>query len=41
MAKRFGLIKTVKPEINKLIEIGLHIDPNLLAKVYQKIGEQE
>ncbi|MCF8039378.1 MAG: DUF3368 domain-containing protein, partial [Desulfohalobiaceae bacterium] len=41
MAKRVGIIKAVRPRINKLIEVGLHIDPDLLRGVYQKIGEQE
>ena len=41
MAKRVGIIKDVKPQINRLIEVGLRIDPDLLRVVYQKIGEQE
>lgn len=39
MAKRVGLINAVKPEINKLTEVGLRIDPDLLKEVYQRIGE--
>lgn len=39
MAKRVGLIKAVRPEIEKLLGIGLRIDPVLLSNVYQKIGE--
>ena len=39
MAKRVGLINAVQPEINKLADVGLRIDPDLLKKVYQKIGE--
>lgn len=39
MAKRVGLINAVKPEINKLTEVGLRIDPDLLTEVYQRIGE--
>jgi predicted nucleic acid-binding protein len=39
MAKRFGLVKAVRPEIEKLIAIGLRIDPVLLSSVYQKFGE--
>lgn len=39
MAKRVGLVNVAKPEINKLIEAGLLIDPDLLTKVYQRIGE--
>lgn len=39
MAKRIGLINAVQPEIKKLTEVGLRIDPELLKKVYQKIGE--
>lgn len=39
MAKRFGLIHSVKPEIMKLTEIRLRIDTNLLTKVYRRIGE--
>ena len=41
MAKRVGIINDVKPQINRLIEVGLRIDPDLLRGVYQKIGEQE
>lgn len=41
MAKRVGIIKDVKPQINRLIEVGLRVDPDLLRGVYQKIGEQE
>jgi predicted nucleic acid-binding protein len=39
MAKRVGLVKVVRPEIEKLIGIGLRIDPVLLSGVYQKVGE--
>ncbi len=39
MAKRFGLINAVKPELNKIIEVGLRIDSDLLTKVYQRISE--
>ncbi len=39
MAKRVGLVKAVKPEINKLIDIGIRIDHRLLAEIYLKIGE--
>jgi predicted nucleic acid-binding protein len=39
MAKRVGLIGEAKPEINKLKELGLRIDTDLLTKVFQKIGE--
>ena len=39
MAKRMGLTDEVKPGINKLKEVGLRIDPDLLTKIYQKIGE--
>jgi len=39
MAKRVGLVKAVKPEINKLIDVGIHIDHRLLAEIYSKIGE--
>ncbi|WP_045222031.1 DUF3368 domain-containing protein [Desulfonatronum thioautotrophicum] len=39
MAKRVGLVKSIRPEIEKLIGIGLRIDPVLLSGVYQKIGE--
>lgn len=39
MAKRFGLIDAVKPEMSKLTEVGLRIDPDLLTKVYHRIGE--
>ncbi len=39
MAKRVGLINAAKPEINKLIEVGIRINPDLLAKIYQGIGE--
>lgn len=39
IAKRIGLVNAVQPEIKKLTEVGLHIDPDLLKKVYQKIGE--
>ncbi len=39
MAKRMGLTDEAKPGINKLKEVGLRIDPDLLTKIYQKIGE--
>jgi predicted nucleic acid-binding protein len=39
MAKRVGLVKAVKPEINKLIDVGIRIDHRLLAEIYSKIGE--
>lgn len=39
MAKRVGLIHAVKPEINKLTEVGLRIDPDLLTKIYFRSGE--
>lgn len=39
MAKRVGLIDAAKPEINKLRDVGLRIDPDMLTKVYRKIGE--
>ncbi len=39
MAKRVGLVKAVKPEINKLLDVGIRIDHRLLAEIYSKIGE--
>lgn len=39
MAKRLGVVDAVKPEINKLREVGLRVDPDLLAAIYQKISE--
>jgi hypothetical protein len=33
------LEKADLPEIKKLTQVGLRIDPELLKKVYQKIGE--
>lgn len=39
MAKRVGLIEAVRPEIEKLLGIGLRIDNVLLSSVYHKIGE--
>jgi predicted nucleic acid-binding protein len=39
MAKRVGLVKAVKPEINKLIDVGIRIDYRLLAEIYSKTGE--
>jgi predicted nucleic acid-binding protein len=39
MAKRTGLVKAAKPEINKLIGVGIRIDHRLLAEIYSKIGE--
>jgi predicted nucleic acid-binding protein len=38
-ARRIGLIDSVRPEIEKLIEAGLRIDPETLKKVYTIIGE--
>jgi predicted nucleic acid-binding protein len=38
-ARRIGLIDSVRPEIEKLIEAGLRIDPEMLKKVYTTIGE--
>jgi len=39
MSKRMGLVRSVNPEIKKLIEVGLRIDHNLLKEVYKKIDE--
>jgi predicted nucleic acid-binding protein len=39
MAKRVGLVKAVKPEINKLIDVGIRIDRRLLAEIYSKTEE--
>jgi len=39
MTKRAGLVKAVRPEIEKLISVGLRINPGLLSSVYKKIGE--
>jgi predicted nucleic acid-binding protein len=38
-AKQVGLVKAVKPEINKLIDVGIRIDRRLLAEIYSKIKE--
>jgi len=39
MANRLGVINSLNPEINKLREVGLRVDPDLLATIYQKISE--
>lgn len=39
LAKRCGLIQAVKPAMNKIIEAGLYISPDVLASVYKRIGE--
>jgi len=33
------VINSLKPEINKLREVGLRVDPDLLATIYQKISD--
>lgn len=38
-ARRNGLIGSVRPEIEKLIEAGLRIDPGTLKSIYSTIGE--
>ncbi len=38
-AKQVGLVKAVKPEINKLVDVGIRIDRRLLAEIYSKIKE--
>ncbi len=38
-ARRTGLIGTVKPEIEKLLEAGLRIDAETLNSIYSTIGE--
>lgn len=40
-AKQFGIIVTVKPNIEKLKEIGFRLDKKLIDKVLKKIGEAE
>ena len=39
MANRLGVINSLNPEINKLREVGLRVDPDLLATIYQKISD--
>ena len=38
-AKRIGLIDSVRPEIEKLLEAGLRIDAETLSTIYSTIGE--
>ena len=38
-ARRTGLIGTVRPEIEKLLEAGLRIDAETLNSIYSTIGE--
>ncbi|MBW2004067.1 MAG: DUF3368 domain-containing protein [Deltaproteobacteria bacterium] len=39
MAKRKGLINFAKPEIERLIAVGLHIDSSMLNRILIRIGE--
>ncbi len=39
LAKRKGLLTLVKPRIDRLISVGLHIDPTMLARILFAIGE--
>ena len=38
-AKQKGLILLVKPYIEKLIDVGFRLDPKLIQKVLEKLGE--
>jgi len=40
-AKQFGIIASVKPNIEKLKEIGFRLDKKLIGKVLDKLGETE
>ena len=39
LAKRKGVIDAARPSMEKLVEIGLHIDPAVLREIYERIGE--
>ena len=39
-AKQQGVISSVKPSIEKLIEIGFRLDKKLIAKVLRSLGEE-
>jgi len=39
MAKRNGYIDDVKPEFEKLVKAGMHIDAKVLDEIYKRIGE--
>jgi predicted nucleic acid-binding protein len=39
LAKRKGLINLAKPEIDRLIAVGLHIDPAMITRILVAIGE--
>ncbi|MCB9351750.1 MAG: DUF3368 domain-containing protein [Lewinellaceae bacterium] len=39
-AKQQGVISSVKPNIEKLIEIGFRLDKKLIAKVLRSLGEE-
>lgn len=39
LAKRTGYIHAARPEIEKLVKAGLHIDFAMLDRIYKKIGE--
>jgi len=41
LAKRKGLINLAKPEIERLIAVGLHIDSAMLAHILVGIGESD
>ncbi len=41
MAKRKGLINFAKPEIERLIAVGLHIDSSMLNRILIRIGESD
>ena len=39
MAKKAGYINTVRPHVENLIAVGLHIDVTTLNRIYKRIGE--
>lgn len=41
LAKRKGLLNLAKPEIQRLIAVGFHIDSTMLTRIFIRIGEDE
>ena len=41
LAKRKGLLNLAKPEIERLIAVGLHIDSAMLSRIFIRIGEDD
>jgi predicted nucleic acid-binding protein len=41
LAKRKGLLNLAKPEIDRLIAVGLHIDSAMLTRILVGVGEAD